>query len=579
MLGHPGDLVLESHVVSVAPGLDELRLKLSSDQPAAPQAFALEWSIPSHDVKGHWSTSAYFDKNVDPNWAPSSVRSTLARNAPVITLFGSGDSNRLTLAVSDALNAVTLSSSVREEDGRIHNRIEFFNERHREVTDYEVTIRLDRRPVHFAQALGEVADWWASLPGFEPAAVPESARTPVYSTWYSYHQSLDGEVLLDEMRRAREIGFGTIIVDDGWQTLDSNRGYAFTGDWRPERLPEMAELVAAMHELDVRFVLWYALPFIGEKSTLFPKFEGKYLRYWDGQGAWELDPRYPEVRRHIISTYTRALEEWQLDGFKLDFVGRFVANESTVLETGEGRDFASVNEATDRLLTDLMAAARAVDPEVMIEFRQPYIGPLMRKYGNMFRAGDAPNAYVANRVRTIDLRLLSGETAVHSDMIMWHPDEPVEVAALQFLNVMFSVPQVSVRLGEIPRPHLDMVTFYTGYWSENRDVLLEGELRPRDPGGNYPMVVGSGPGKKIIGLYQDLVVRLEAEDAGLMVDVLNAQVGERVIVDAGAALGDYRYSARNCLGEITATGKVTLAGGPHAFEVPASGVLSLEPLD
>ena len=115
-----------------------------------------------------------------------------------------------------------------------------------------------------------------------------------------------------------------------------------------------------------------------------------------------------------------------------------------------------------------MAAARAIDPEVMIEFRQPYIGPLMRKYGNMFRAGDAPNAYVANRVRTIDLRLLSGETAVHSDMIMWHPDEPVERAALQLLNVMFSVPQVSVRLGEIPRPHLDMVTFYTGYWSENR---------------------------------------------------------------------------------------------------------------
>ena len=79
----------------------------------------------------------------------------------------------------------------------------------------------------------------------------------------------------------------------------------------------------------------------------------------------------------------------------------------------------------------------------MIEFRQPYIGPLMRKYGNMFRAGDAPNAYVANRVRTIDLRLLSGETAVHSDMIMWHPDEPVERAALQLLNVMFSVGRVS----------------------------------------------------------------------------------------------------------------------------------------
>jgi alpha-galactosidase len=578
-VGDPGAFEARYQVTNLAPGLDELTVHLTAAEPAVPQPFSLEWSIASHDVKGHWSTRAYFDKNVDPDWGPSKVRSMLARDAPVITLFGSDDGNRLTFAASDALNAVTLSASVREEDGRIHNRIELFNERHSAVTEYSITIRLDQRPVHFAKALGDVADWWASLPGFEPAAVPEAARTPVYSTWYSYHQNLQAEALLGEMRRAREIGFETIIVDDGWQTLDSNRGYAFTGDWRPERLPQMGELVAAMHDLDVRFVLWYALPFIGEKSTLFPRFKGKYLRYWDGQGAWELDPRYPEVRQHIIEVYTAALQKWDLDGFKLDFVGRFVANESTVLEAAEGRDFASVNEATDRLLTDLMKATRSINPEVMIEFRQPYIGPLMRKYGNMFRAGDAPNAYVANRVRTIDLRLLSGDTAVHSDMIMWHPEEAVEQAALQLLNVMFSVPQVSVRLEGIPRQHLEMVTFYTGYWSENRDVLLEGDLRPSDPSSNYPMVVGSSETKKIVGLYQDLVVRLDAADAGFAVDVLNGRAGERVVFDIGADLGAYRFSARDCLGAVVATGQVELSSGPHGFDVPAAGVLSLEPLD
>ncbi len=579
VVGHPGGFEISHRTTHLAPDLDELTLYLNSGEAAVPEAFALEWSIPSRDVKGHWSTRAYFDKNIEPDWAPSKVRSMLARDAPVLALFGSDDRNRLTFAVSDALNAVALSTAVREEDGRIYNRIEFFKERHSAVTEYQVTIRLDLRPVHFARALGEVADWWASLPGFEPATVPEGARTPVYSTWYSYHQGLEAEVLLGELRRAREIGFGTLIVDDGWQTLDSNRGYAYTGDWLPERLPEMGELVAAMHDLDVRFMLWYALPFIGEESSLFPEFQGKYLRYWDGQGVWELDPRYPEVRRHIIETYIRALETWHLDGFKLDFVGRFVANESTVLEAVAGRDFASVNEATDRLLTDLMNAARAVDPEVMIEFRQPYTGPLMRKYGNMFRAGDAPNAYVANRVRTIDLRLLSGDTAVHSDMIMWHPDEPVERAALQLLNVMFSVPQVSVRLGEVPRDHLDMLAFYIGYWTENREVLLGGELRPRDPAGNYPMVVSSGESKRIIGLYQDLVVRLDDADAGLAVDVLNATAGERVVLDIGGELGRYRFSVRDCRGEVTVTGQVELTRGPHGFEVPAAGVLALEPID
>ena len=62
-----------------------------------------------------------------------------------------------------------------------------------------------------------------------------------------------------------------------------------------------------------------------------------------------------------------------------------------MLEAKGGRDFASVNEATDRMMTDVLAELRRVKPDVMIEFRQPYIGPLIRKYGNMFRASDCPN--------------------------------------------------------------------------------------------------------------------------------------------------------------------------------------------
>ena len=61
-----------------------------------------------------------------------------------------------------------------------------------------------------------------------------------------------------------------------------------------------------------------------------------------------------------------------------------------------------------------------------------------------------------DRVRTVDLRLLSGNTAVHSDMFMWHYDEPVETAALQFLNILFAVPQLSVCREDIPDDHREM---------------------------------------------------------------------------------------------------------------------------
>ncbi|NIO10738.1 MAG: alpha-galactosidase, partial [Deltaproteobacteria bacterium] len=89
---------------------------------------------------------------------------------------------------------------------------------------------------------------------------------------------------------------------------------------------------------------------------------------------------------------------------------------------------------------------------------------LMRKYGNMFRAADCPNMAVINRARTTDIRLLCGNTAVHSDMYMWHRDDPVEKAALQILNVLFSVPQLSVRLDSVPEEHIRMIKFWTEYW-------------------------------------------------------------------------------------------------------------------
>jgi hypothetical protein len=74
----------------------------------------------------------------------------------------------------------------------------------------------------------------------------------------------------------------------------------------------------------------------------------------------------------------------------------------------------------------------------------------MRKYGNMFRAGDCPNDCASNRLRTLEIRLLCGNTAAHMDMLVWHHDDPVDRAALQILHALFAVPQISVMLDRLP---------------------------------------------------------------------------------------------------------------------------------
>lgn len=557
------------------PGLEIATLHLESPTPNQVPAFSLTWSFPAHDVHGLWTSSSRFDKALGPDWGMSSVESMLAREAPVMTLFGSDDGNRLTFAVSDALNTVVLRSGVREENARVYAGIDLFTERHRAVTEVQVEVRFDRRNVSYSRALGDVSTWWAAHSGYEPASVPEVARLPMYSTWYSYHQSVEAGALLREAEIAKGLGYEAIIIDDGWQTLDSKRGYAFTGDWEPERIPDMKAFVDGVHDRDMKVLLWYAMSLVGERSKLYGTFKGKTLRYWEGQGAYVLDPRYPDVREHIIGTYRRAIEEWGIDGFKLDFMGFFVATDSTVLEARDGRDYASVNEATDRLMTDVLDALRNVNPAVMIEFRQRYIGPLMRKYGNMFRAGDSPNAAVDNRVRTVDLRLLSGSTAVHSDMFMWHYEEPVEVAALQLLNILFAVPQLSVRLEEIPEDHRRMVAFYTDYWRRNQSVFLDGEFEARSPMANYPLLSATTDRKRIIAVYADIAVTLSDREGTNAIDVLNAKASERLILDPRVDLGTYDYVVSNAVGERVDSGTLVLDPSPKGIDVPGSGMLTL----
>ncbi len=570
--GKRGPFRADWTVEEVAPGLLMVHLELSAKTAAVPPPVTLTWSTPSVDLDGYWNPNVGMDK---VSYGGNRVTSRVTTNAPVFALVSGSDRNRMTVAVSDALNRVELSSHLREEDAQVYVEAQFFTERTPPAERHAVDIRVDLRPVTFVRALRDTVLWWASQDEYAPAPVPESARLPMYSTRYNFHQDLVVADVLAELKLARELGYDAVIVDDGWQTTDSNRGYAYAGDWSAERIGDMKGFVDQVHGLGMKFILWYSLPLVGGKAKLQKKFRGKYLRYSKSLGAYTLDPRYPEVREYIIGTYETALGQWGLDGFKLDFMDRFVAERNTRLTKAGGRDYASVNEAVDRLMTDVMHRLRAIKPDIMIEFRQAYIGPLMRKYGNMFRAMDCPNNAVVNRSRVVDLRLLSGNTAVHSDMLMWHLEEPVEHAALQILNVLFSVPQLSVRLRELPPDHLEMVRFWTGYWRENRDVLLDGAFRPVSPAGGYPLVVGATTQKTIVAVYADRVVDV-GNDPSNIIDLINGKHSSTVVIRAPTGLGKRRLTVFDTTGEKVDSVKAFYEPGVHEIHVPPSGLARIQ---
>ncbi|MDX5584568.1 MAG: alpha-galactosidase [Aureibaculum sp.] len=569
IVGNPGSFKVNKSVKTEKESIQLITFSFTADTPSELQPVSIRFSFPSIDINGFWNPKIDIDR---VNYYSSGLTSKASRNAPVLSFYNNALQNRITISLSDALNQSEIVSYLKEEDVHFHPEIKLFHEKMPKTTAYEITLRIDTRSIPYFKAIDEVASWWAKHPDYRPMRVPQGAKRPMYSTWYSYHQNISAAAIVSECKIAKSLGCGALIVDDGWQTNDGNRGYAYTGDWVPVRTPDMKGFVEAVHNEGMQFLLWYSLPFMGEKAKNYPKFKGKYLRYWESQGTYVLDPRYPEVREFIVNTYIKALQDWGLDGFKLDFIGRFTANPDTKLTKEDGRDFAGVNDATNALMTEITSKLTAIKPDILIEFRQPYIGPLMRKFGNMFRGVDAPNNAVANRIETTNLRLLSQNTAVHSDMFIWRSEETVEKAALQILNIIYSVPQLSVKLAEIPDTHLEMIRYWFDYWNTNKHVLLDGDFIPSNPVANYPSLTAVKEGHQITTIYDDVIISVSKNIKEI--DIINARVSTSVAMKLESNF-EGNIVVKDCMGKTVLNKDIYLSEGITELTVPESGIALL----
>ena len=382
---------------------------------------------------------------------------------------------------------------------------EFFKTPEAPRTEYSVALRIDSRNVFWGDAVRDATDWIRREGGYPLAAAPDAAFAPLYSTWYQFHQDVTAKKIEAEAKIAASLGMKTIIVDDGWQTDDTSRGYAYCGDWEvsKRRFPDMAAHVKRVQAAGLKYMMWYSVPFVGEKSKNFGRFKGKYLYHNGHLRASVLDPRFPEVREFLASLYERAQREWGLDGFKLDFIDSFAVQgtDPAVAENYAGRDIRTVPDAVNALMGEVVRRLRANDPDVLIEFRQSYIGPAVTQYGNMMRAADCPGDRQANRVRIADLRLTSGRAAVHADMLEWNVATPVEEAAGSVISAIFGTVQYSMMLSDLPPDHLRMIAHWVKFGAEHCDALQRGSFRGYEPEAGYPLLCGESAAERIFGVY------------------------------------------------------------------------------
>lgn len=571
LLGDTSNFDTEINLQDENNGVFTYEFSINSNTAVSPSSITLRWRIPFINVKGVWTSTSLHDKRQQYDWELEHLESRVSVDAPVVTAFGHNDQNVITFACADSINKIEMNALLREEDNYLYCHLSLFTERHPAITNYKTLIRVDTRNIHFSESLQDITKWWETFDILQPALVPDLARTPLYSTWYNFHQALDEKILLEECRQAIKMGYGLIILDDGWQTMDENRGYDYCGDWQAERIPNMPDFVQSIHDIGMKVGLWFSVPFCGVKSKAYQRFKGKFLTE-NHRWAPVFDPRYPEVRAYLIDTYKNALVDYNLDAFKLDFIDDFQVYPETILTKEDGRDYANVNEAVDRLMTDVMQTLRAIKPNIAIEFRQKYIGPTMRKFGNMFRAFDCPNDAVSNRIRITDIKLLCGNTAVHSDMLTWHKDETVELAAFQVLNAMWGVPQMSILLGSAKEEHLNMVNFYNNYWLKNATIFLDGKFTPSNPLANYPVLKSQKDQHTIVGIFDESILQLSLSK---QTDVLNAKMSEDVVIRNTGASGDFEILIQDCQGNLQTKEQKQLPQGLFELVVPISGIIQI----
>ncbi|MBR4442651.1 MAG: alpha-galactosidase [Clostridia bacterium] len=555
-------------------GIEEITLSCDFGENGPTQGIAVSWSEPMKGILSVWTPTIRRNRAVMQWFAPTTTESNFASGAPVLAVVENGETNHCTVALSDAVLPARLSFFVNdfEQMERIAYRTELLKDA-RVLSSYTVRLRIDRRPVPLAMAIAEAVMWQRA---FYPRRLPitRASEAPLYSSWYNFHQHPNAQALLAELAVAAKIGFENVIIDDGWQYEGNGTGdYYDCGDWAvaPGKFPDFAGFVRQVHAMGLKLMLWFPVPFAGLNTRAFAEYESRCLYVDRGLlRAGILDPRYPEVRSHITDTLASFMREYDLDGLKLDFIDSFRLKDDSPA-FGAGMDCETVDAAVTRLMDETITALTAIRPDCMLEFRQNYVGAAITAYGSMIRVGDCAFDSITNRIGTADLRMLCPDMAVHADMLYWSGSETKENCAVQMINILFSVPQISIELTKASLEQRMVVERFIRYMKENCDVLLHASFEVSGSEAGYAALTARSAGKRITAHY------LTDSDVfdGQPCDLFNATSRAGLFVE-NATPANAEVRIVDCLGRMMSATYLD-AGEIKRLPVPVGGMAMIFP--
>ena len=336
-----------------------------------------------------------------------------------------------------------------------------------ETQPFTLLLDLNSRP------LTDALKAWRSKLDLPQLAYPAGAYEPVYCTWYVVHGEVNQAFVEETCPIAKELGFGTLIVDDGW-CYDENKRvspktivnwYESVGDWNVSavKFPQFREHVKRVQALGMNYLLWVAPHLFGRHSKMLEAYKEHTLPdYVEGYYKMDVNTAETDV---LVGKLRSLAKEYALDGLKIDFLDIVPPN----AHHPNARN-------TYRFIEKVCGGLKSDNPNALIEFRQSYATPAMLPWGTQFRAGDAPFDWRLNFGRLVEIRLNLGNLGpVHADPAYWAPGELPENVSRHLMAMLVGVPMLSMDLRTLTETEKRIIRHYIDFYNQHRQLINHGE--------------------------------------------------------------------------------------------------------
>ncbi|MBE2203846.1 MAG: alpha-galactosidase [Chthoniobacterales bacterium] len=500
--------------------------------------------VPILDIQGYWIPSL---RTPEPRvkWVIES-QSAGQRDFPFLIFLNSAQQNICAVGLDCLQNDVAICARVNQEtcNYEITLRVVMPSE------DRSFCVQINRHRKIWTEVLAE----WRHFVHVPAPKFPPAAWKPVYCTWYAAHAAVEQDWVERNAEIAAKLGFGTLIVDDGWcfdamkrvspQTIDT--WYEMIGDWvlSTKKFPDFNTHRARVQALGLKYLLW-ATPFlIGAKSRFYREFKeccGPICH----EGCYTLDPACEAAKKEMIRRLSSLVNDHGLDGLKIDFLDQITPN----CDTPRGRE-------TSQFIAELSAAIRECKSDALIEFRESYATVAMLPFGTQFRAGDVPFDFLDNFQRIVKIRVGMGDCIpVHADPAYWHPQESPDNISRHMIAAMAGVPMLSMDLTKISEMERLIIGNWLKFYATHLEHFQAARWQASYQWGITEFLSSTTDGRRIVILnHADAVQRASADFQGELI-LLN--MTPESIECPGAACLD-------CLGNPT---KVLRPGGRAALQI------------